>query len=156
MAPFRRAGLLAALAGALALATALLAEHGFGLRPCALCYWQRYAHGLGLGFGLLALFLPGGPLLAALAGLAHLGGGAVALFHAGVEWHWWPGLPGCSAPDLSGTLSLEALRDALLAAQPVRCDEAAWRFLGLSMAGYNFLYELTVALAILLVLKSRR
>jgi len=28
----------------------------------------------------------------------------------------------------------------------VRCDEAAWRFLGLSLAGYNVLISLLMAL----------
>jgi disulfide bond formation protein DsbB len=28
----------------------------------------------------------------------------------------------------------------------VRCDEAAWRFLGLSLAGYNVLISLVLAL----------
>jgi disulfide bond formation protein DsbB len=28
---------------------------------------------------------------------------------------------------------------------PVRCDEAAWRFLGISLAGYNALISLALA-----------
>src|SRR3989304_3163409 len=32
-----------------------------------------------------------------------------------------------------------------LAARIVRCDEAAWRFLGLSLAGYNVLISLALA-----------
>jgi len=30
--------------------------------------------------------------------------------------------------------------------RPVRCDEAAWRFLGISLAGYNAVISLALAI----------
>jgi disulfide bond formation protein DsbB len=36
---------------------------------------------------------------------------------------------------------LDDLRAEIMAAPVVRCDEASWLFLGLSMAGWNVLYS---------------
>jgi disulfide bond formation protein DsbB len=68
----------------------------------------------------------------------------LALFHAGVEWKWWEGPRECSGPltDLgAGGDLLSSLNEISL----VRCDEAAWRFLGLSLAGYDVLISLALA-----------
>jgi disulfide bond formation protein DsbB len=76
-------------------------------------------------------------VLAALAN-AVLGG-----YHAGVEWGFWPGPTDCSGtPDFSrgGSLLIK-----LENVQVVRCDEVQWRFLGLSLAGYNVLISLALA-----------
>src|SRR5437879_3295386 len=48
----------AALASAAALGLAFLAQYGFDLWPCQLCYWQRVPYALVFGFASLAL-LPG-------------------------------------------------------------------------------------------------
>jgi disulfide bond formation protein DsbB len=37
------------------------------------------------------------------------------------------------------------LLNQLQSVQVVRCDEAAWRFLGISLAGYNVLISLALA-----------
>src|SRR5260370_39306413 len=87
------------------------------------------------------------PIAAAELGviaLAMLFNSGLALFHAGVEWKWWPGPQECSGPltDLSaGGDLLSSLTDLTI----VRCDEAAWRFLGLSLAGYDVLISLALA-----------
>ena len=84
-----------------------------------------------LAFGLAAIAL----LLLFNAGLG--------LYHAGVEWHWWAGTADCSGP-LTDLRSGGGLLDQLHAVHVVRCDEAAWRFLGLSLAGYNVLISLAL------------
>jgi disulfide bond formation protein DsbB len=76
--------------------------------------------------------------------------GVIALYHAGVEWHWWPGPSRCtgSAFKLSGTLDLNA--------PVVMCDHAAWRLFGLSLAGYNAIISLgAAALGVVLICRSR-
>src|SRR5436305_272131 len=74
------------------------------LPPCELCMWQRWPH---VGAAVAGL---GGPLLIrirlvergvapAIAGLAALLvaiSGAVGVYHAGIEWHWWPGPQSCT------------------------------------------------------------
>jgi disulfide bond formation protein DsbB len=76
--------------------------------------------------------------------LAMLFNSGLALFHAGVEWKWWPGPQECSGPltDLTGGGDLLS---SLTNLTIVRCDEAAWRFLGLSLAGYDVLISLALA-----------
>lgn len=59
----------------------------------------------------------------------------------------------------AGANSIEALRQALLAAPVVRCDVPVWSLLGVSMAGYNMMFSLFADLAILvsaaLLVKSK-
>lgn len=123
--------------------TALFFEHVLGYMPCQLCLAQRVPYYAGLmltaaaAFG-AALRWPGSLLRAMLAatGLLMLYGLAVAIFHAGVEWHFWPAPASCGAVgtrvDTGGGGILDAL-DAI----PPSCDKAPWRFLGLSFAGWN-------------------
>jgi disulfide bond formation protein DsbB len=68
---------------------------------------------------------------------------ALGSYHAGVEWRWWPGPTDCSGP--ISDFTAKPLLDQLRTMRIVRCDEAAWRFLGLSLAGYNVLISLALA-----------
>ncbi|MGE0231987.1 MAG: disulfide bond formation protein B, partial [Flavobacteriaceae bacterium] len=82
-------------------------------------------------------------LLAAFA-VAMLVGAGLGVYHAGVEWKFWQGPTACAggADNVSGiTDVLKAMREQAV----VRCDEAAWRFLGLSLAGWNVLISLALA-----------
>lgn len=148
-----RSGLLVALAAAGTLALVLIAQYGFGLPPCEMCHWQRWPHIAALIFGLGALLLPRWRVqLLGLAALSFAITGGIGVFHAGVEWKWWQGLTSCGST--STATSLEDLRAQIMAAPVVRCDEAAIRVLGLSMAGWNALWS--AALAVFTVLAARR
>jgi disulfide bond formation protein DsbB len=72
---------------------------------------------------------------------------ALGVFHAGVEYRWWPGPQACTGAIPRG-LSVEQLRKYLLGAKMIRCDEAAWTMWGISMAGWNAI--LSGGLAVLL------
>ncbi len=61
-----------------------------------------------------------------------------------VVGHWWPGPTDCSGPVTDFTAK-GPLLEQLQSVHVVRCDEAAWRFLGLSLAGYNVLISLALA-----------
>jgi disulfide bond formation protein DsbB len=82
-------------------------------------------------------------VLLALCGVALLVGGGVAVFHVGVEQHWWTGTPGCGVTATAD--SIDALRAQIMAAPVVRCDQVAWSLFGISMAGYNILISLVLA-----------
>ena len=153
--PVRRARATALAAPALLLGGAYLSQYGFGLYPCEMCWWQRYPHFVALGLAALAFVAPrGARALAALAGLAILVSGAIGAYHAGVEYGWWRGLTTCAASASAGDGDpLEAIMKAPL----VRCDVAQWRLLGISLAGWNFLFSTVAALAIgVLLLSGKR
>ena len=134
-----------------ALAAALASQHWGGLQPCVLCYYQRYAYLGAIAFGLLGLLA--GPrgrarrAAVALAGLAFLTGAAIAAFHVGVEQLWWRGTAGCQAPAFDPNASIAELRKRLLETRFIPCDEVSWSLFGISMAGYNVLASLGLALA---------
>ena len=142
----REAALIVLVASAGLLAGALAFQYLGGYAPCVLCHWQRYAHAATIVLALVALAVPrAAPLLLAGAGLALLAGAGIAVFHIGVEQHWWQGTAECGSA-IGGAGSIEELRARLLAQPVVRCDEVAWSLFGLSMAGYNFLASLVLGL----------
>jgi disulfide bond formation protein DsbB len=121
------------------------------LPPCPLCLEQRLPYHVVIPLSLLlavaawaraprTLLAVG--LLAIMA--AMLCGAALAAYHAGVEWHFWPGPADCSGP-LTDFTAKGSLIEQLRSIHVVRCDEAAWRFLGVSLAGYNVLVSLALA-----------
>ena len=135
-----------ALLSAGALAAALIAEHVFGLLPCVLCHYQRYAYVAALLAGTVGLFAAPRAMVT-LGGLAFLAGLAIAVFHVGVEQAWWEGTAGCHGPAFDPTASIDEMREALLNTEFVPCDKVAWSLFGVSMAGYNALFSLIFALA---------
>ncbi len=136
-----------------ALAVAFASQVWGGIQPCVLCIYQRYAFGVAMTFGLLGLVLGGNPAarraLVILGGLAFLGGAAIAAFHVGVEQHWWRGTAECHAPAFDPNISIEDLRKQLLGTKFVACDQIPWSLFGISIAGYNLLLSLGLALACL-------
>ncbi|HEY0960562.1 MAG TPA: disulfide bond formation protein B [Novosphingobium sp.] len=145
----RLAGMLALAGPALLLGGAYLSQYGFGLHPCEMCWWQRYPHFVAIVLAVLAwLWRPTARPLILLAALAIAASGLIGGFHAGVEYGWWQGLTACSTALPAGGDPLEAIMNAPL----VRCDVVPWSLLGISLAGWNFLFSMTVSLAIVLLL----
>lgn len=143
---------LALLAPVLLLGGAYVSQYGFGLYPCEMCWWQRYAHFAALPFALLAFLLPRRKWPIALAALAVLASGLIGLFHAGVEYGWWQGLTACSAtPGGGGGDPLEAIMNAPI----ISCNVPQWTLLGISLAGFNFLISVAAALAVFALLAKR-
>jgi disulfide bond formation protein DsbB len=136
--------LIAAGGSAGLMLTALAFQHWGGLAPCKLCIWQRYPHVAAIAIAPLALVLGQRWLL--LAGAAALLATAgIGAYHVGVEQGWWEGPSTCSSTPIGG-LSADALLDQIMNAPLVRCDEIAWSLLGVSMAGWNALVSVTLAL----------
>ena len=139
-----RAATLVLLGALLALLVALASQYWGGLAPCELCLDQRWAL---VAAGILAtpgIFLETKPKAARifllLAGAAALVGAGIAVFHVGVEQHWWQGTSSCTTQIKAG-MSAADFEAAILAAPIVRCDDIAWSLFGISMAGYNILYS---------------
>lgn len=138
--------LAAARRVALALPAALLAgawgsQIWGGLFPCEMCHWQRWPHYAAVVLAALAFAVPiraVRPLVVA-AGLAILLSGAIGLFHAGVEYHWWAGITRCTQMLAAG--SGEDMLAQIMATPLVRCDAAQWTLFGISLAGWNALFS---------------
>jgi len=153
---------IAQLEGAVSLALiigALLFQYVGHYPPCEMCHWQRWPHivcaVIGLGGGLLSAagILPArlSPAIAALAVLAIAVSGGLGVFHAGVEWHFWPGPTACTTG-----FHMEPGQTIDWNAPVPHCDIAAWRLFGISMAGYNAIISLGAAAfgALMLVRKK--
>lgn len=141
------------VASLLILGTALAFQYIGGLKPCVLCLWQRYPYAIviglaGIGIGLARVPGVAAGVFAALAGLIAIAfavDAGIAAFHVGVEQHWWQGTSGCTGTT-GAALTAADLARQLKATPVVRCDEVAWSFLGISMAGYNFFAATALAL----------
>lgn len=130
---------------------ALFFQYVLKLPPCPLCLEQRLPYHVVIPLSLLVAIaaLARAPRALITVGLiaiaiATLCGAALGAYHAGVEWRWWPGPTDCTGP-LTDFSKNGSLLDQLKSARVVRCDEAAWRFLGISLAGYNVLISLLLA-----------
>lgn len=121
-----------------------------GYRPCPLCLVQRIPYYVAIplaGLSLVALAtlrLSLAQLLLFLAGVAMLASFGLGVYHAGIEWGFWPGPDTCGgAPAAPGNVT--DLLGQVQSERVVRCDAAAWRFLGLSFAGWNVLVSALLA-----------
>jgi len=136
---------LAALGSALILASAFAFQHIGGLAPCQMCFWQRWPHAAAMAIGALALFVPAALLLLAGA-LAMLVNTGIAIYHSGVERHWWEGPASCTSRGVDlGAMNVTDLLDTTAGSAIVLCDEIPWALFGLSMANYNVFAGLGLA-----------
>jgi disulfide bond formation protein DsbB len=146
-----RLGLAAALGSIALLGAAYYFQYVVGLAPCEMCLWQRYPHMLAILFGLLTVPLliePRVALVFALAAiLALFVTAGIGLYHAGVEQQWWQGPQSCTGRVPAG-LSAEELKQYLMNARMVRCDEIPWKLWNVSMAGWNAILSGTFAIVL--------
>lgn len=143
MSTLQRRGLGAAAGSAALLLAALAFQYLGGLAPCPLCITQRWPHVVAILVGLALIYLPSRGF-ALLGAVAMLVGAGTGLYHAGIERGWWPGPDTCTAP-APGDVSASDLLDQLMQTDVVLCDQVAWSFLGISMAGWNALGSLALA-----------
>ena len=147
--------LMAALAvtaiAAVTLAGAWFFQLVLGIQPCELCLAQRYAYYLAIPLGALVAIAAARqaprPVLVlglAILVLATLANAGLGVYHAGVEWGFWQGPTACTGP-VGNLGSAGNLLERLDTVKVIRCDEVQWRFLGLSLAGYNVLISLLMA-----------
>lgn len=117
-----------------------------GLRPCKLCLEQRLPHYAAMGLALAGLVLARSPRLQGLVllGLACLmvWSTGLGVYHAGVEWGWFAGPNDCGGAAAPAAAGVQDFMKQLQTTRVVACTEAAWRWLGLSLAGWNALASL--------------
>ena len=146
--------LLAGLGSFGLLIGALLFQYVGEMAPCKMCYWQRYPHAAAVSIAALILltqirsFAILGFLLTLLT--AGIGG-----FHAGVEQSWWDGPQTCTSNAIDN-LSTEELLTQIMSAPMARCDEISWQMFGISMAGWNMVLSLCLAVLWAMAVKAAR
>jgi disulfide bond formation protein DsbB len=152
----QRPNMTIAAAAVTVIATATLTgawifQYGFNIVPCELCLEQRYAYYFVVPVGtLLTIAASRGldrrwvALGLVVLGLATLANAGLATYHSGVEWGWWKGPTACTGPMVDFGKARNLL-EQLDKVKVVRCDEVQWRFLGLSLAGYNVLISLLMS-----------
>jgi len=136
--------------GALTICGFFFFQYVVGLSPCPLCLEQRDAYYVCVPLALLLLLgiNHGAANKVIVAGFAviaafMLWNAGLGIYHAGVEWKFWPGPQDCSGPiDKFGSAGDVLKR--LGSISVVRCDQAAIRILGLSLAGWNVLVSLAL------------
>ncbi|MDO9382360.1 MAG: disulfide bond formation protein B [Hyphomicrobiaceae bacterium] len=143
-------GALVLFVAVAAILTALGFEHIGGYQPCPLCLQQRWAYYAGIPalFAALVLVASQRPKAAAvlffLVALAFLANTGLGIYHSGVEWKFWEGPAGCSSTQaLPGSVG-DLMSGLSQGGHIARCDDSAWRFLGLSFAGWNALISLAL------------
>jgi disulfide bond formation protein DsbB len=148
----RRASVIVLVLAAAAIGGAWFSQIFLGLAPCELCLLQRWPYYVGVPLALIACVIAFGPhgrggVLSALfwlLTLTFLVSAGLGIYHAGVEWRFWPGPSACTGQYVSPASTDDFLK-SLDAGPSVRCDEAAVRILGLSLAGWNALASLVIA-----------
>jgi disulfide bond formation protein DsbB len=124
-----------------------------GLVPCELCLEQRLAYYWGLPLLLLILLawnklpLTVWYIAMAIAAAIFAWGAYMGGFHAGVEWGFWPGPTACTGVgDAMDFNALSNMNDAHV----IGCDVVQFRFLGISLAGYNALISAGIVVLLLI------
>jgi disulfide bond formation protein DsbB len=138
---------------------ALGSQYLGGLHPCEMCYWQRWPHAAAILLAASAFSAPAASSRARtftlLAAFAIAVSGATGVYPAGVEAKIFEGFTQCTALSKSG--STAELLQQITHAALVRCDEVQFRFLGISMAGWNAILSLGgAALISVLTLRGKR
>jgi disulfide bond formation protein DsbB len=149
--PVVSAAAIVVIVGLATMAGFFFFEYVLGYPPCPLCLDQRMAFyaavplaallWLGASHGAARKVLLLGFLVIAALMLWNTG---LSAYHAGVEWKFWAGPTDCSGP-LNSLGSAGNMMQKLQSIRVVRCDEAAWRLFGISLAGYDVLVSLFLA-----------
>ncbi|KQN24961.1 hypothetical protein ASE86_01400 [Sphingomonas sp. Leaf33] len=146
---------LALLVPAALIAGALGSQYIGGLYPCEMCHWQRWPHYAAIAVAAVA-FATQGALRRALvlfAALLIAVSGGIGVFHAGVEYGWWPGITTCTST-VRPTGSTEDMLAQIMNAPLIRCDVPQWTLAGISLAGFNAI--LSLAGAVVVALKAMK
>ncbi len=131
------------------LGAAYVLKHFYDVQPCQMCLYEQkvFMGTAGVALASLLFLSPRWQYYAILLlGFIFFGGACLAAYHVAIQHHW-VSLPAfCSTHDFSAFTSLEALKEEMLSTPFVRCDQVTWSLFGLSLAAYNAILSLVLAL----------
>jgi disulfide bond formation protein DsbB len=84
--------------------------------------------------------------LLCLSGLIFFVGACIAFYHVGVEQHWWQSAASCGGKPITSAITPDQLFNSLQRAQPKACDDIDWGLFGITMASYNLVFSLVLAI----------
>jgi disulfide bond formation protein DsbB len=135
---------VALVASVVVLAGALAMQYWGGLIPCELCLLERWPWRVAIVIALVGFFLGHRmrfPWVALLLAAVYAVSTVFALYHVGVEQHWFAGPSACTAAP-GGAMTLEQMKAQLRATPAVMCDQIQWSLFGVSLAGWNLVASL--------------
>jgi disulfide bond formation protein DsbB len=128
-----------------ALLAAYFSEYVLKLLPCKLCYYQRYVYMVMLVLCIAGYFISkfqewGVKIVL----LCLLGGIGLAFTHVGVENEWFVLDLSCTGNMKGRASTIEEYKALIMEKDDVPCDvvREGNNFLGITMAGWNFIYSL--------------
>ena len=127
-----------------------------GFTPCQLCIYQRWPWYLIIFLSLISIFYNKKvyPYNKFIIFMIFVGSATYAGWHAGIEWAFWEGPTTCA----TGTNKIESHNNLLENIQNIQsfvsCSEAGFRFLGISLAGYNFISSLIMSIYTFFIVKE--
>ena len=148
--PALTAALIVAAGGIAIILGAYFFQYVLDVQPCPLCLLQRKVYYVGIPLAFIVAFVvsrtpPRSVVIGGLGllALAMLVGTAIAIYHSGVEWKFWPGPQDCTG-DIGNFGPAGGLLDKMEKTSIVRCDQAT-RFFGVSLANANIVLSLVLA-----------
>ena len=135
-----------------ALAFAYTSQYVFGMEPCIFCLYQRIPFFAILPLSFISIFAKNKLKLAlvTLCGIILLIGAAIAFYHVGIEQGRFVLESECGFEDTLPS-TLEEATMQILGKAYVPCNKPQFIFLGISMAGWNFLLSASVGLITLIM-----
>ncbi len=130
------------LAAAAALAVAYIAELVFGMMPCKMCYYQRWVF-VAILFTCMLSIHPRFPRMAGVKFVALLlfVSICVSITHLAVENDWIKLDLSCTGNIKGKVESVEEFKAMIMSKDDIPCDVIRGSFLGLTFAGWNFIYS---------------
>lgn len=141
-----------------ALGAAYIAQYFFNLQPCILCLYQRIPFFAVIFIAIFALFFKQEKskkiaiFVCALFLIANTG---LAFYHVGVEKKIFHMTEKCTS-DINESISITQLEESLKTQPLTKCDEPQFIFLGMSMALWNAIYCIILAVSTVFLYFNRQ
>ena len=129
----------------LVIISALIIQYWLGHEPCKLCLYERIPYFLSMLLIIKILFIKKYEKITLLIlFLVFISSATLAFYHFGIEQGFFSESLACTSEDLSKTLSKEELLEQLKL-NSISCKNVSFRVLGLSLAGINTIFSLTLS-----------
>ena len=129
----------------LTIISALIIQYWLGHEPCKLCLYERIPYFLSMLLIMKIIFIKKYEKITLLIlCLVFMSSTVLAFYHFGIEQGFFSESLACTSEDLSKTLSKEELLQQLKL-NSISCKNVSFRVLGLSLAGINTIFSLTLS-----------